>query len=78
MKPYDTKDELGRERFHPFNPGHHLHYAAPKNHPESDWYVTYSIDLKFGYECCSVDSATFHYVEPQLMKRLHALAYGLC
>jgi hypothetical protein len=24
--PYDTRDALGQERFHPFTPGHHLAY----------------------------------------------------
>ena len=78
VTPYDTRDDKGRERFMPFKPGHHLHYALPKNNPESDWYVKYTVDLKLGKECCSEESATFHYIEPDLMKRLYSLTYGLC
>ena len=74
--PYDTKDSLGRERFHPFTPGHHFTYQAPKK--GHDWYVDYSIDLKFGYDCCSEGSTTFHYMTPELTRRMYALWYGHC
>eukprot|EP01031_Cornospumella_fuschlensis_P031626 gene31627-38220_t len=51
IMPYDTRDELGRERFHPFTPGHHLDYRPPAN--GDDWYVKYNPNLKLGFECCS-------------------------
>ena len=76
--PYDTKDEEGRERFHPFTPGGHYKYRKPKNNPDADWYPRYTIDLKFGLDCCSPSSATFHYVDPKLMYRIEALLYNLC
>jgi len=72
---YDTRDPLGRERFLPFTPGAHLHYRIPKN---PDWYAKYSLELKTGYECCSIDAISFHYVKGDLMQRLYALLYGLC
>jgi glycoprotein-N-acetylgalactosamine 3-beta-galactosyltransferase len=75
---YDTRDGQGAERFHPFTPGHHLHYAAPKKNPESDWYIKYTIDLKFGMDCCSEESLSFHYVKPDLMQKLYRFVYGLC
>jgi len=31
--------------------------------------------LGLGHECCSVDSASFHYVKPNLMPHLNALLY---
>jgi len=72
--PYDTRDAHGRERFHPFTPAAHLSYRiSPKN---PDWYAKYSSDLKQGKECCSSHSIAFHYVKPQLMRRLHALLYA--
>ena len=71
--PYDTRDELGRERFHPFTPANHLAYRIPRS--GKDWYAQYSIDLKEGAECCSARSVSFHYVKHELMPKLHALLY---
>ena len=75
--PYDTKDDAGGERYMPFNPGHHWSYRLPEN-PKDDWYATYSIDIKEGPEHCSPQSVAFHYIKGPMMKRLYALAYGLC
>jgi glycoprotein-N-acetylgalactosamine 3-beta-galactosyltransferase len=71
--PFDTRDEHGRERFHPFTPANHLVYRVPKS--GKDWYAKYSIDLKEGEECCSANSVSFHYVKHQLMPKIHALLY---
>eukprot|EP00903_Cladosiphon_okamuranus_P008045 g7759.t1 len=73
---FDTRDALGRERFHPFTPGQHLSYQIPLQNPEKDWYVEYSIDLKTGRECCSRNSLSFHYVDEELMRRLYHLVYS--
>ena len=48
-----------RERFHPFTPGQHLSYRIP---PNPDWYPKYNPHLKIGYDCCSDESISFHYV----------------
>ncbi|CAM9666863.1 unnamed protein product [Ectocarpus sp. 12 AP-2014] len=85
VEPLDTRDNLGRERFHPFTPGAHFGYRKPaklENRRVSGckvgaWYLIQAIDLKFGRECCSDDSISFHYVDEQLMRRLHDLLY-LC
>eukprot|EP00981_Chlorochromonas_danica_P009842 scaffold2831_cov249-Ochromonas_danica.AAC.43 len=62
ITPYDTRDRQGRERFHPFPPGHHLDYRPPPH--GDDWYVKYSGDrLKVGFECCSQESVSFHYLK---------------
>lgn len=82
--PYDTKDDAGGERYMPFTPGHHFNYYLPKKIVRSpkeegyDWYANYSIDIKEGVEHCSPQSIAFHYVKGDMMKRLFALAYGLC
>ncbi|KAG7351183.1 hypothetical protein IV203_010543 [Nitzschia inconspicua] len=77
--PYDTKDDDGGERYMPFMPGHHWSYRLPKDPMNSkDWYAKYSINIKEGAEHCSPRSVAFHYVKGENMKRLFALAYGLC
>jgi len=75
--PYDTKDDEGGERYMPFEPGHHYTYRLPDDR-KSDWYATYSINIKEGPEHCSPQSVAFHYIKNDLMKRLFALAYNLC
>jgi glycoprotein-N-acetylgalactosamine 3-beta-galactosyltransferase len=75
--PFDTKDDAGGERYMPFQPGHHLTYKAPAD-KKQDWYANYSIDIKFGLDHCSAQSVAFHYIKPQLMKRMHAILYGRC
>jgi len=77
--PYETKDEFGGERYMPFAPGHHYNYRLPKDIVHSkDWYVRYSIDIKEGLDHCSKDSIAFHYIDPKLMSRMHALLYNFC
>jgi glycoprotein-N-acetylgalactosamine 3-beta-galactosyltransferase len=75
--PYDTKDDSGGERYMPFLPGHHYSYRLPSG-PSKDWYAKYSINIKEGKEHCAPQSVAFHYVKGDMMKRLFALAYGLC
>ena len=76
--PYDTVDDKGHERFLPFQPGHHYNYRPPAKNPEKDWYVKYTYNLQFGFDCCSEFSVSFHYVKHELMRRLFALTYGFC
>ena len=41
-----------------------------------EWYASQSIELKFGIECCSHGSLSFHNVDSQLMMRLYHLVYS--
>lgn len=66
IAPYDTRDALGRERFHPFTPGQHLLYRINEKNP--DWYTKYHPNLKLGYECCSAESISFHYLPVSVLK----------
>jgi glycoprotein-N-acetylgalactosamine 3-beta-galactosyltransferase len=79
--PYDTKDDQGGERYMPFTPAHHLTYRLPAEadrKDSSDWYVHYSIDIKEGLDHCAADAVTFHYIDKDLMRRMHAVLYGHC
>jgi len=75
----DTRDDRGRERFHPFAPGSHLTWAYPKQ-KGSDWYETYNEEwgLKLGKECCAPDSVSWHYMKkPAMVRHIYSLLY-LC
>jgi hypothetical protein len=72
--PMDTRDELERERFHPFQPGNQLTYRPPQRGGK-DWYVDYNPYLKLGFDCCSSDSISFHYAPAEDLRRLHRFLY---
>ena len=72
----DTRDANGRERFHPFAPGTHLHWKPPGPNEEADWYEEYNKEwgVLQGKDCCAPDSVSFHYVKKASMVRhMHAL-----
>mmetsp|Transcript_31612 Transcript_31612/g.63856 ORF Transcript_31612/g.63856 Transcript_31612/m.63856 type:complete len:530 (-) Transcript_31612:107-1696(-) len=72
----DTRDANGRERFHPFAPGTHLHWQPPGPNEEADWYEEYNKEwgVLQGKDCCAPDSVSFHYVKKASMVRhMHAL-----
>jgi len=74
IMPMDTRDMNERERFHPFQPGGHLTYRPPRNGGK-DWYPDYNPDLKFGYECCSEDSISFHYSPANDLRNMFRYMY---
>uniref|UniRef100_A0A7R9U3Q6 N-acetylgalactosaminide beta-1,3-galactosyltransferase n=1 Tax=Pinguiococcus pyrenoidosus TaxID=172671 RepID=A0A7R9U3Q6_9STRA len=74
LEPADTRDEQGRERFHPFAP--HNHYAWRPSKDGKDWYERYNKEwgIKPGADCCAPDSVSFHYIKkPAMQRHLHAL-----
>ncbi|GFO50356.1 glycoprotein-n-acetylgalactosamine 3-beta-galactosyltransferase 1 [Plakobranchus ocellatus] len=75
VKAGDSRDELGRERFHPFIPEHHL---IPGILPKDMWYWSYNFyPAKQGKDCCSDNAITFHYVPPNMMYVLEYFVYHL-
>jgi glycoprotein-N-acetylgalactosamine 3-beta-galactosyltransferase len=73
----DTRDDQGRERFHPFAPGLHLTWEPPQE-GGNDWYEDYNKEwgLKLGLECCAPDSVSFHYIKkPATVRHLWSLLY---
>ena len=76
----DTRDDNGRERFHPFSPGTHYHWSPPSP-GGSDWYQDYNQEwgIRLGAECCAPDSVSFHYLKkPAMIRHVFMLLYGNC
>lgn len=74
----DTRDEQGRERFHPFAPGTHLYWQPPGPGEKADWYEEYNREwpVKLGTDCCAPDSVSFHYIKkPAMVRHIYALLY---
>jgi glycoprotein-N-acetylgalactosamine 3-beta-galactosyltransferase len=73
----DTRDSIGRERFHPFAPGTHLTWRPPLP-GKTDWYADYNEEwgVKLGPQCCAPDSVSFHYIKkPSMVRHLFSLLY---
>lgn len=75
VQAYDTKDESGGERYMHYQPGFH---DTEKLAVQYSWYVKDSIDIKMGLEHSAAQSVAFHYISPALMRRMHAILYGMC
>ena len=73
----DTRDDQGRERFHPFPPGWHFHWT-PTLFRRFHWFYQQTLDfgIKRGAECCSTESVSFHYLrKPAVVRHLFSLLY---
>ncbi|XP_045478110.1 glycoprotein-N-acetylgalactosamine 3-beta-galactosyltransferase 1-like isoform X1 [Harmonia axyridis] len=71
----DSRDPMGRGRFFPFVPEHHL---IPGHVNKDFWYWQYIYyESKEGMNCCSDNAVSFHYVSPNQMYVLEYLIYHL-
>lgn len=74
----DTRDDKGRERFHPFAPGSHYSWKPAPKGTKPDWYENYNKDwgILLGKDCCAPDSVSFHYIKkPAMVRHLYQLLY---
>lgn len=75
VHPGDTRDEQGRETFHPFAPAYHL---IPGSIDKNNWLHQYNKwEVVVGPKCCSDHSIAFHYVSRNDMYLYEYLIYHL-
>jgi glycoprotein-N-acetylgalactosamine 3-beta-galactosyltransferase len=75
----DTRDDQGRERFHPLSPGSHYTWRPPKEGAKKNWYAEYNKEwgIQLGAECCAPDSVSFHYIKkPAQIRHIYNLLYN--
>lgn len=73
----DSRDSLGRLRFHPFYVDYHLGLNE-KVFGKNYWFFEYIYEpIKYGFACCSDTPISFHYVEPNMMLTYEYFLYHL-
>ena len=81
VEPYNTRDHKFLHRFHIFTP---YQIATGTWGGLGKWVHKYACfddvlkSCEYGWNKVSQESISFHYVQPHLMKQIHAALHGLC
>jgi glycoprotein-N-acetylgalactosamine 3-beta-galactosyltransferase len=71
--PEDTRDSLGRERFHPFKLDWYFSDSALDSSP---WYELYSFNTDRYEACCSPQSISFHWLSAEEQRLYYFIFYN--
>lgn len=72
VKPADSRDRFGKERFHP------LSFKNMWSMTQEEWTFKHSkYPIKLGEDCCSDSSISFHYTPNEEMQQMEFLLYKL-
>ena len=69
VRPLDTRDAAGAERFNPLSAAESLAYVPERTH----WFTAMSVELRAGAGCCPAQAVTFGPVGPDHLRGMHTV-----
>jgi len=78
--PFDTRDQLGRERFHAYDPNRVYRPDAKIGKPDKNGQISWFVKDSYNWQrdekqCCSPNSIAFHSIEPDLAQAFDDYLY---
>jgi glycoprotein-N-acetylgalactosamine 3-beta-galactosyltransferase len=74
VRPQPTRDDQGRERFHPESPDSMYHLYNETSAWLFDFHKTIG-GINHGPQCCSPSSISFHHIQPMMMRIIEYQLY---
>jgi glycoprotein-N-acetylgalactosamine 3-beta-galactosyltransferase len=74
VRPQPTRDDQGRERFHPESPDSMYHLYNETSEWLFDFHKTIG-GINHGPQCCSPSSISFHHIQPMMMRMMDYQLY---